>query len=434
MNRNLMHTSKQTELVREAITPQSLGRQRFGRWLRVATAALALIVLMVPPAEAGVEFVTRTTDCNRLDRVGDGKDLFIIAGQNVRFRVFGNAVDLTNRNNGFRIAVDSGDGDVSARIVSQGHDCEGMGFALVEVDSPLELTSNIQRSLFFKMPLGDESRLQVTIKAYPTINVSWFSESVGCIVKTGTLEKLLQDHKIRITLPAGHSQDETTCNQRTLFARVSPSNIGELDIRGPDFRYSVTGHPTFMTSNQANAVGPTVGQGTAQLLIPFLIDVAGIRDLTTTSNSTITVRSRNPNRTSTLTLEVVPNLSNGFTQAASCRNLTTGELVNVNDQVHCELRLAFPPPPAGQKISYEVRDRLCVAGAGYSDATGKGSVTLNGSGNIFDVQLLTARGGASSVGTPCSSDTGVQVTVNFWIGEQDTSTPDTLDSFRIRRP
>jgi hypothetical protein len=188
-----------------------------------------------------------------------------------------------------------------------------------------------------------------------------------------------------------------------------------------------------MTSNQATALGPTAPHG-----ISFLIDVAGvagIRALTTTSNSTITISSRNPIRTSTLNLEVVPNLSNGFTQAANCRNLQTGDTVNVNDPVQCELRLAFPPA-AGQLITFEVLDRLCVAAGApnvnYSSASGIGTTTLTGTGTIFQV-ALRALGGTQSNGTsPCASLTGVQHTVGFWIGLRDTPTPDTQDTFRIR--
>ncbi len=430
-----MNASRQTELAREAITPQSRRRrapQRFYGRLLVAAAALALTALTVPPAQAGVEFVTPTLNCNHVDEIGDGKDLFIIAGPNIRFRVFGNALDLTPS---VRIATDSGAGAVTARIVSKGKDCGGRGFALVEVDSPVDLTSNIQRSLFFKMPLGDESRLQMTIKAYPTINVTWISEqtAVGCIVKTGTFEKLNQDHKIRITLPPGHRQDQTTCNQRTLVARVSPANPGELDIPGPNVNYSVSGRPTFMTSNQDTAAGPSIPRD-----INFSIDVAGIRALSTTSNSTITVSSKNPSRTSTLNLEVVPSpLANGFTQVANCRNLTTGETVNVNDLVNCELRLAAPPPAAGQLITFEALDRLCVAAGAanvnYASASGIGTTTLTGTATIFQV-ALRALGGNTSAGTPCASDTGVQHTVKFWIGARDieTGADFTQDAFRIR--
>jgi hypothetical protein len=145
-----------------------VGRRLYGLLL----AALGLVGFWASPAQAGVEFVTRTADCTKVDRIGDGKDLFIMAGRNVRFRVFGNSVDLSNPTNGFRIATDSGAGDVRAKIVSQGTDCGGTGFALVDVDSPANLNANIQRSLFFKMPFGDESRLQMTIKAFPATHES----------------------------------------------------------------------------------------------------------------------------------------------------------------------------------------------------------------------------------------------------------------------
>jgi hypothetical protein len=419
--------------------------QRAYGWLRIAAVALALTALLAPVAQAGVEFVTTTGSCNKVDEIGDGKDLFIIAGPDVRFRVFGNSVDLSNPSSGFRIASDGGTGTVSARIVSQGQDCGGTGFALVEVDSPLTLSSSSQWSLFFKMPLGDESRLQINIKPYPTINVTWTSvqNDISCIVKTGTFEKLDQDKKIRITLPPGHQQDQTTCNSRTLAARVSPSAIGELDI-ATNFRYTVVGLPSFMTSNQTNAVAPTVAA-----TISFPIDVAGIRALgkadrrdrittistTTTSNSTITIRSLNTNRTSTLNLEVVPNLSNGFTEVASCRNLQTGDIVNVDDLVQCELRLATPPPGAGQLITFEAQDRLCVAAGApsvsYASASGIGTTTLTGTGTIFEVPLR-ALSGSTSANTPCASQTGVQHTLKFWIGQRDTATPDTQDTFRTR--
>lgn len=433
-----MNTSRQTELAREGVTPQSLSSRFYG-WLRVAVAALALIALTVPPVQAGVEFVTgigTADDCNRVDKIGDGKDLFIIAGPDIRFRVFGNSVNLSNPTSGFRIATDSGVGTVTARIVSQGNDCGGTGFALVEVDSPVGLASDIQRSLFFKMPFGDESRLQMRIKAFPTINVTWTSvqTDIGCIVKTGGFEKLNQDHRIRITLPPGHRQDQTTCNQRTLVAKVVPSLIGELDIPGPKFKYSVSGLPTFMTSNQAASVALFI-----QPQINFPIDIAGIRALSTTRNSTITVSSRNPNRTSTLNLEVVPSpLANGFTQAANCRNLQTGDIVNLGDPVQCELRLAAPPAAGGQPINFEVSLAGCVTAQGtnpagmsnfqYSSASGLGSATLTGAGTIFEVPLRT------QAGTGCASDTGVQHTAKFWIGARDSESGAdfTLDTFRIR--
>ena len=140
---------------------------------KVLFFSLILTLLMVFPAEAGVEFVTPIWSCNHVDKIGDGKDLFIIAGRDVRFRVFGNSVDLSNPalppnlNSGFRISSTAN--GIRARIVSQGRDCGGTGFALVEVDSPEDLAANTQRSLFFKMPLGDESPLQIYFARSETV-------------------------------------------------------------------------------------------------------------------------------------------------------------------------------------------------------------------------------------------------------------------------
>jgi hypothetical protein len=398
-----------------------------------AIAALALWAAALPAAQAGVEFVTRTGDCTKVDTVGDGKDLSLIAGPNVRFRVFGNSVDLSNPTSGFRIATDSGSGSVSARIVSQGRDCGGVGFALVEVDSADDLSSDIQRSLFFKMPLGDESRLQMRIRAFPTINATWAADtSVSCI---GIAERLNQDKTLRISLPAGYLNDPTNCASRTLRVRVANADFGEIDIR-PSFNYAVSGLPAFLSVNQPSPT--TLAVDTT--ILNLVIDVARIRALTTASNSTLTVTSRNPNRTSTLALNVALPPAQGFAQAAVCRNPTTGNTVIVDDLVNCELRLANPPPAAGQLVTFEMRDKSCLSAGTtssnmtYSAVTGIGTILLTGtSTTIFQVPLRT-RGGTSSAGTPCASLTGVQHTGLFWVGARDSeSGPDfTTATFRIR--
>lgn len=287
----------------------------------MTVGVVALVALGVASAWAGVEFVTPINMCRaKVDEIGDGKDLFIIAGPNVQFEVFGNSIDLIDPNSGLRIATDSGAGSVTARILhkhsgssNKDRGCGDIGSAEVEVDSPIDLTSNVQRSLFFRMPLGDESRLQMTIKAYPVINsVTWTSSQsdVDCVVKAGTLERLEQDHKMRIRLPPGHRLDNSSCSSQMLVALVS-ANIGELDIPyggsaaisgWAGFTYAVTGAPAFLQPSQI----PTwVLQYPRDIY--FGINVLAIRSLTGASNSTITVRSPNPNAgTGTLTLEVIP--------------------------------------------------------------------------------------------------------------------------------
>ena len=408
----------------------------FQRFARPALSAIALLIAAwSAPAQAGVEYVTGTGDCSKVDTIGDGKDLSIIAGPNVRFRVFGNSVNLSNPTSGFRIATDSGSGSVAARIVSQGTDCGGTGFALVEVDSAVDLASDVQRSLFFKMPLGDESRLQMRIRAFPAINVTWSQDPDSIVSCIGVAERLNQDKLLRISLPAGYLNDPTNCSSRTLRARVTNAAFGEIDIR-PSFNYAVSGLPGFLTASQP---GPTT-LSVDTTILNLTIDAARIRALTTASNSTITVTSRNPSRTSTLALNVVLPPTQGFAQAAVCRNPSTGNTVNVDDLVNCELRLANAPPAAGQLVTFEMRDKDCVAAGTtssnmtYAAATGIGTIQLASTGTtIFQVPFRT-RGGTSSAGTPCASLTGVQHTGLFWVGPRDNpSGPDfTTATFRIR--
>jgi hypothetical protein len=201
------------------------------------------------------------------------------------------------------------------------------------------------------MPFGDESRLQMTIKAFPTFNVTWVSTDVNCIVKTGTLEKLDQDRKIRIQLPPGHQQDQTTCTNRTLSARVDPSDIGELDIKS-EFSYSITGLPAFLQLSPP-VVEPQVHPG-----ISSTISVSGIRALTTVSNSNIVISSLNPTRNSTLNLEVRPNLGNGFSAAATCNPNS----FNVGDPTDCRLPLASPVTSA-QPITWRITTASCFTQA-----------------------------------------------------------------------
>jgi len=422
----------------ENLKEKEPGRSRL---LRALVLSLAVPALTAAAARAGVEFVTPIGNCtNKVDTIGDGKDLFLTAGSNVQFEVFGNSVDLSNPTSGFRIATDSGAGNVTARIVSQknggqnlGRGCGNVGSAVVEVDSPANLTADAQRSLFFKMPLGDESRLQMHIRAIPTFTAVWTSSQndISCIVKTGTFEKLDQDHKIRIQLPPGSGQDQTTCNQTRLQVRMQPATMGEIDVAAP-VKFTATGLPNFLQADSPTAPTPA-----SPATMTFTFNVAGVRALTAARTSNIVVASSNPARTVALTLEVLPGITNGFTQAANCRNLTTGDTVNANDLVSCELRLSIPPTN-GQLITFEVQDRLCVAagapGVNYSPASGIGTTTLTGSGNIFEV-LLRAVGGTMSTGQPCGSLTSpVQHQVKFWVGQRDieSGADFTLDTFRIR--
>lgn len=386
-------------------------------WLQIAAMTLTLAALSVAAAEAGVEFVAPIGNCgSHVDAIGDGKDLFIIAGQNVQFEVFGQFVDGSDPTTGFRMATDSGAGAATARIIKRRNGVENttrgcglIGSAEVEVDSDVNLTSNIQRSLFFKMPAGDESRLQITIKALPDISGTiWTTTNVGCIVKTGTLQKLNQDKKIKIQLPAGHRQDQTTCNQKTLSAQVHPANIGELDILGPTFTYSVTGRPAFLSSSQTG--GAT--NATAHPGLLFTFDVPGVRALNAPSNSNILIRSPNTNRSVTLNLEIVPEFANGFTAVASCNpsSLVAGNLTD------CSLTLATAPTGTAQPITWRMTTANC-----FTQAVATAPYDPNASFQVFNfpVGQTTAIIRVRSVNNAgCTSQTTLITHIfEAWIGD-----------------
>ena len=79
-------------------------------------AVLAAVLTLLPcVGEAAVEFVTPVNVCNKVDTMGDGSDLSVQAGNNVRFEVWGDGVDI---NPAVRVTADDGDaGTVTARIV-----------------------------------------------------------------------------------------------------------------------------------------------------------------------------------------------------------------------------------------------------------------------------------------------------------------------------
>ncbi len=130
--------------------------------LGIVFYSFILMLLITPSAHAAVEYVAPVNSCTRVLESSDNRNLAIIAGQNVRFRVFGNSVDLSDPNSGFRMEPPNGTNGIFASIIPTNRinwGCGGTGFALVRIDSPIELTTNTRRTLFFKMPLGDESRL-----------------------------------------------------------------------------------------------------------------------------------------------------------------------------------------------------------------------------------------------------------------------------------
>jgi len=322
----------------------------------VAGTALALAMVPLASAWAGVEYVTRTSDCTN-HVAGPGNSLSVMAGPNMQFEVFGNSVDLANRTTGFKFTGPSG---MQATVVTQrsgshnsSRGCGFVGSAVIQVTTPGTLTSNASASVSFQMPLGDFSSQALTIVAYPALAQATWSTSgslqpsnLPCIVKTGSINLLNQDTKLVIQLPPGSAQDQTTCTNNVIHVKVLPTPFPSADII-PSIAYTVTGLPSFLTETQTPSAFATG-------LMTFTFNVSGTRTLTAANNSTITIR--NPiatNRTTTLTLQVAPTAGQGFTQAATANPTST----TAGNPIDFTLR--FSAPTSAQVITWRMTQAAC---------------------------------------------------------------------------
>jgi len=393
--------------------------------LRCLTVILlgASMLTLASRTDAAVEFVTQVGQCTKVDTIGDGKDANIQAGSNVRFEVWGDGIDV---NPGVRVAVDSGSGTVSARITGKHGGAENRcgfvkGSVEVETDSPEDLTQSIQRSLFFRMPAGDESRLQT--KIIPFNKVAWVwnttqQNPLNCLTKgIGTIQQLNQNELLDIQLPPGSATDQSNCVVN-LSTRATPDPLyTEVDVSA-ERTFGLTGAPTNLITATPDSLKFRI-PGVEQPL--FTLNIANVRAITANQDRTMTLSVPN-GRSDTLRVVFHPGGVNGFTQAARCANAQTGTTINVNDTFQCEIRLAVPPTN-GQLITFEAVDRSCVAGGAdsvqYKAAIGVGTITVSGTGTIFQIPLR-ALGGTSSAGTPCASELGVAHLIKIWIGERDS--------------
>jgi len=259
------------------------------REVMVGGAAVALAMLPVARAWAGVEYVTRTASCTI--HVASTSGLTVMAGPNMQFEVWGNSVDLTDPTNGFTFTGPAG---MQARIVTRrsgstnsGRGCGFVGSAVVEIDTPPTLTANASASVSFKMPLGDLSRLSLTVVPNPALSqATWTTQgtiqpnAMPCIVKTGSITTLNQDTKLVIQLPPGSAQDQTTCTSNVLNVRAVVSSQ-QVDV-APSFNYRVTGLPSFLTVTQS----PSPASALQLPSLSFTFNVAGVRTLSAASTST----------------------------------------------------------------------------------------------------------------------------------------------------
>lgn len=336
------------------------------RLLTVVAIGLLLATAVLPQiAMAGVEFVTTVGTCTKVDTIGDGKDLSIQAGNNMRFEVWGFGVDLVNT---IRVTVDDNNNDslVTARIIRRHNGAENLlrgcrratGSVEVEVDSPAEAGKTRQRSLWF----GD-SRLQM--RAVPFQTPVWV---FGDILQTpgnclnNTYAEVVKDlNGSRLTINMRKDSTNLTSRCALEFITYVRESLPETDITRP-FSYTVTVPPIISLKLGTNTVDVTdaawINARIAQ--IRFTGDVAAIRGTAPTRYYTLKVATPNPNNIDTLNIVINPPPPS-FTKACQCRNAVTGTTINVGDTFNCELSLSHQPPAVGQLITFSVSNSGCAA-------------------------------------------------------------------------
>lgn len=384
------------------------------RAMLTTAGAFALAAMPAARAWAGVEYVTRTTNCT-VHIAGPGDALTVQAGPGMTFEVWGNSVDLAP-------SIKTGGALTGASIVARhsGSDnssrgCGFVGSMVVSVTSNATITTSAAASLAFQMPLGDFSTLSMTIVPFPALaQPTWTTSgtlqpsNLPCIVKTGSITTINQDTKLVIQLPPGAAQDQTTCTSNVLTVRVLPASTAGADV-APTIKYGVSGLPSYMTESQATAELPTVGATLA-----FTFNVAGIRALTTTSSSTITIKDPiNTNRTTTLAVQVSPSAGLGFATVATAN--PTG--VTVGNPIDFTVTLSAPAGSAGQVISWRMTQANC-----FANESGGGFATYS---QTALYQLFTIPAGQTSAiirvlsanGSGCTSKLGpVTQLFEAWVG------------------
>lgn len=419
-----------------------------------------------------VDRVTPTDNCKvNIDEINNDADLQLFAGT-TRFELWNHFIDFASS---ISVQVDDNDaGTVTARIIQKrggienvSRGCENKGSAVVEVTSPQSATASLRRELV--LVEGDTRHKQgINIKPITAIDATWqlAQGSMDCLVKTGSFVAENNNKRLVLQLPPGAATDNSNCSipNHTTTVRVRTPSMPSVDVGGTyalrepvitvaQFQppgttkgtFVITGFvpvsnlPNLLTSDNGNNIGiRQVANLDGATTAKVTFNALNIRKLT--KRTRITVAHTTPNGlTSPVEIEILPPAAaNGFTQAAICRNQATGTTVNANDAFECELRLAIAPGSPGQTITFEARDRLCVASGApnvnYSSATGIGTLVVSGSATIFQVPLR-ALAGNTSANTPCASDTGVAHVMKFWIGNRDAeSGPDfTQTQFVIRQ-
>jgi hypothetical protein len=371
MNSDTVILDKEKNIMWQFILKYFPAVRSYTQLVAVVAIGLLLAAAVLPQTVmAGVEFVTTVGTCTKVDTIGDGKDLSVQAGNNMRFEVWGFGVDLVNT---IRVTVDDNNNDslVTARIIRRHNGAENLlrgcrqatGSVEVEVDSPAEAGKTRQRSLWFA-----DSRLQMRVVPFQTPVWMWgdiLQSPVNCLDNTyAQVVKDLNDSRLTINMRRDSANITSKCLLE-FTTYVKPESLPEIDIQGP-FSYTVTLPPIISLKPGTNNVDPD-NDATWRLVrvaqIRLIGDVAAIRGTEPTRYYTLKIATPNPNKIDTLTLVINPPPPS-FTKACQCRNAVTGTTINVGDTFNCELSLSHQPPAVGQLITFSVSNPGCAARGG----------------------------------------------------------------------
>jgi hypothetical protein len=183
----------------------------------------------------------------------------------------------------------------------------------------------------------------------------------------------------------------------------------------PTFKYAVSGLPSFVTESQTPAELPNVGA-----TLTFTFNVQGVRALTTSNTSTITIRDPiNTNRTTTLTLQVSPTTGLGFGTVATANPAN----VTVGNPIDFTITLSAPAGTGGQVVSWRMTQATCFA----NESSGGGFAAYS---QTAQFQLFTVPAGQTSAvirvlsanGSGCTSNLGpVAQLFEAWVGNAITN-------------